>query len=107
MTNDLLVNVTDIASTGTAETDYTNNTDTAITLVNMLPNLYTTVTAPTLTQCVGSPMAVTFTFGNNGNNAATAVIASGSLDDRVTFVGFNPELTGLSYLSGSHEIVWN
>ena len=107
MTNDLLVNVTDIASTGTAETDYTNNTDTAITLVNMLPNLFTTVTAPSVTQCVTQPTTVQFTFGNNGNEAATSVVWSGTLDPRVEFVTIDPAVVGASYNSGSHEIVWN
>jgi uncharacterized delta-60 repeat protein/uncharacterized repeat protein (TIGR01451 family) len=105
--NDLLLNQTFISSTGTAETDYTNNTDTALTLVNMLPNLWTTVTAPSLTQCIGSPMALTYTFWNNGNAIATGVVFSGTLDDRVAFAGFDPVVSGLMYLSGSHEIVWS
>ena len=104
---DLLVNVTDIGSDETAETEYDNNNDNDKTIVNMLANTYTTVNAPLITQCIDEAMPVSFVFGNNGNAGANAISFIGTLDPGVVFSWFIPSVAGLSYISGSHTISWS
>lgn len=55
-------------STDTLEADYTNNYDTATTIIGDFPNAYTTIDCPP-TGSIGGEVTCAVTVGNNGNTS--------------------------------------